>query len=177
MPEHGEISTRFSGSGDIHGIVSRGLNRSQVAKAGSERGVAKEWRWSAALHRAQHAVPLRSGWPVGLWVGGVWLETGPRGDHGRGGFTQQCSRGDCSPYCSAPILNLIFIVTMIGISEAEGKDLNVVSISNCSHPMYARCCQCRRTEKSRRDALRLRSGQAGTTKDKGAMRKASPLKR
>src|SRR5271154_4408428 len=147
--------------------------------------MAKELRRSVVLHRAQHAVPLRRDWSAalrraqqaaplqrkssaGFWVGGVQLETGPRGDHDNGGFTEQCCRGDCSPFCSAPTLNLVFIVTMIGISEAEGKDLNVVSISNCSHSAYARCRYCRRTEKSRRDA--------GATKDKGAMRKASPLK-
>jgi hypothetical protein len=138
---------------------------------GIERLAANEWRSSAALKRAQQAAPLQRKSLAGVWVGGVPLVTASRGVHGNGGFTAQCCRGDSSPPCLAPIPNLIFIATMIGSSEAEGKDLNVVNISDCSHSVYDRRRQFRRTEKSRRDALRLRSGQAGATQDKDAIRR------
>ena len=47
--------------------------------------------------------------------------------------------GGCGPSCSlprsGPILNQIFIATMIGSQQEECKDTRVVFFSNCSHSM------------------------------------------
>ena len=88
--------------------------------------VAKERHWSAALRRAQQAAPLQRKSSAGFLAGSIPLVTGPRGDHDNGGFTEHCCRRDCSLACSASILNLVFIVRMIGSREEECKDLRVV---------------------------------------------------
>ena len=112
--------------------VGRLITRTSVVD-GIEPPWAKERRWSAALQRAQHAVPLRREWLAGFLAGDVSLKTGRRGgqvDLGEVGLAEECCRADCSPPCTVPVLDQIFIGTMIGSWDAEGKDLRAVFFSD-----------------------------------------------
>jgi hypothetical protein len=72
-------------------------------------------------------------WSAGFLAGDVSLETGrwsDQGDFGEVGLAEECCRADCSPPRSASVLSQIFIGTMIGSWDAEGKDLRAVFFSN-----------------------------------------------
>jgi hypothetical protein len=101
-----------------------------------ERTAARGWVWSDGLKRAQRAAPLRRTSSARLSAG-FPLETCPwsdQGDMGEVGLAEEYCRADCSPPCSASVLNQIFIGTMIGSWDAEGKDSRVVFFPNYSHP-------------------------------------------
>jgi hypothetical protein len=113
-------------------------NASERGRRGErgERTAAKKWRWSDRLKRAQQAAPLRRQ-SSARFSAGLSLETGRwcgRGELGEVGLAEEYRRADCSPPCSASVLNQIFIGTMIGSWDAEGKDSRVVFFPNYSYP-------------------------------------------